>query len=135
MQPLSALELAYAYAVAAVPDGTTVETQVNADASRRTPHVVIGTSTPRSVNNGPAHLSAEFVINVTAYAENPVEALALARETYAGFHRLWRSRFVTEYGWISSILRSSRHPQVTASTLKADGISRFDAALHVVART
>ena len=126
--------LTYALASAVAPEGVRVESQAGPTSVGAMPLVIVGTSAPVAVSNGPEYTSAEFTISVRCYSTNRAEAARLADTMFAGFHRLWRSGVVTEYGWISRIIKPSQQPTPVVSDLEADDVYRFDCVLNVIAR-
>lgn len=126
--------LTYALASAVAPEGVQVESQAGATSVGALPLVIVGTSAPAAVSNGPEYTSAEFTISVRCYSSIRDEASRIADDMYAGFHRSWRSGVVTDYGWISRISRASQQPTPVESDLEADDVYRFDCVLDVITR-
>lgn len=131
---VDAPSLSYAMASAVAPEGVAIESSAGPTAVGQLPLVIVSTSAPVSVDNDPRYTSAEFTISVRCYSPNRVEAAQLADTMFAGFHRLWRSGVVTEYGWISRITKPSQQPTPVESDLEADDVYRFDCVLNVIAR-
>lgn len=131
---VDALSLAYELAAAAAPAGTTVETQVDAEASLQFPLVIVGASAPVSVQNGPVESSAAFTISIRSYSSRRAQAAQNCDLMYAGFFHAWRAGIVTQHGWISRITATSQQPTLVASDLEADNVHRFDCVLDVIAR-
>lgn len=131
---VSAPELAYALAVQAAPAGASVETELTPETPAKLPYVLVSTTAPASAANGPQEAASGFDVVLSCYAETNVDALHLCLDTYEGFYRLWRTRTVTDYGWISHISRDSLQPRRVASVLANDDAVRYDAVVRVVAR-
>lgn len=131
---VSAPELAYALAVQAAPSGAAVETELTPETPVKLPYVLVSTTAPASLANGPQEAASGFDIVLSCYAETNVAALRLCLETYEGFYRLWRSGTATEHGQISHISRESLQPRRVTSVLANDDAVRYDAVVRVVAR-
>lgn len=132
---LDHLRLAYAYVSAAVGDAATVEMQLWPDAPTNLPLVVVSTSTPIPLSNGPRELGARFDIVCSVYADDLPEAYDLARHVHAECHRLWRGSYRTDYGGIAHIDRNSTRPQRVVLDIESDDAHRFDFDLDVTARS
>ena len=131
---VDALSLAYALAAGTAPDGVTVETAVAPDSTGALPHVIVETSAPVSVSNGPHESSAAFTIAIRCYSTRRAQAAQLCDDMYAGFMTAWRSGTATPYGWLSRINGTSQQPTQVRSELEADNVHRFDCVLDVIAR-
>lgn len=131
---VDAPSLAYTLASSAAPAGVSVESAVTADATSQLPLVVVSTSAPVSVVNGPAESSAAFTIAVRCYSLKRAQAAQLCDDMYAGFMTAWRSGTATPYGWLSRISGASQQPTPVQSDLEADNVHRFDCVLDVIAR-
>jgi len=128
------LSLAYAFADDVAPDGVRVETQPDPGAVRDLPLVIVNTSAPTSVVNGPHESSAEFSISVRCYSSRRAQAAEVCDAMYGGFLTAWRSGTTTPYGWLSRINGTSQQPTTVQSDLEADNVHRFDCVLDVIAR-
>ena len=126
--------LTYAIASAVAPEGVQVESQAGPTSVGALPLVIVGTSAPVAVSNGPEYTSAGFTISVRCYSDVRAEAARIADDMYAGFFRAWRSGIVSEYGWISRIASGSQQPTPVESDLEADDVYRFDCVLDVITR-
>lgn len=126
--------LAYALAAGAAPGGVRVESQVSPEAAQDLPLVIVGTSAPSSVTNGPHESSAEFTISIRCYSSRRAQAAQICDAMYAGFFTAWRSGTATPYGWLSRINGTSQQPTPVQSDLEADNVHRFDCVLDVIAR-
>lgn len=128
------LRLAYAYITEAVGDLATVEMQLWPDDPDRLPLVVVSTSVPAPLGNGPRDLGARFDIVCSVYAEGVEAAYDLARRVHHNCHQLWRGGYRTDYGGIAHIDRNSTRPHRVALDIESGGAYRFDFDLGVVAR-
>lgn len=131
---VDAPSLAYALATLAAPAGVRVESQVDPTAPGTLPLVVVGTSAPVSVVNGPHESSARFSVAIACYSDRRAEASGLADAMFAGFLEAWRTGAATQYGWISRITPDSQQPTPVASDLEADNVYRFDCVIDLIAR-
>ena len=131
---IDALALATTYVRASAPDGLGVEPGLSANIIEKLPVAVVSTSVPSPVSNGPLEASSAFTVAVSVYAGSRVEAARMAGDLFDGCLRSWRSRLVTEFGWVSRITHDSRHPAHVRSDLEADGTYRVDFTLDVIAR-
>lgn len=131
---VDAPSLTYTLAAAAAPAGTRVESQVDPSSTKSLPLVIVSTSSPTSVVNGPHESSAAFTISVRCYSSKRAEASSICDAMYAGFLTAWRSGTATPYGWLSRINGTSQQPTPVLSDLEADNVHRFDCVLDVIAR-
>lgn len=131
---VSALSLAYSVASQVAPEGVRVETQVSASDAHSLPLVIVGTSAPSSVLNGPNESSAAFSLSIRCYSTRRAEALEICDSLYGGFVTAWRTGLSTPFGWISRITQDSQQPHLIQSDLEADNVYRFDCVLDVIAR-
>lgn len=131
---VGALQLAYELAVVSAPAGVAVESQLSPASPDALPLVVVSTSAPSSVANGPHESSAAFTVSIRCYSTRRAEALSICDALYGGFVTAWRQGVVTDYGWISRINGTSQQPMLVQSDLEADNVHRFDCVLDVIAR-
>ncbi|PWH05195.1 hypothetical protein DEO23_14030 [Brachybacterium endophyticum] len=131
---VDAPSLAYALASTAAADEVRVESQVDPTAPGALPLVIVGTSAPASVPNGPAESSAAFTISLRCYSSRRAQAAQICDAMYRGFFTAWRSGTATPYGWLSRITTTSTQPTPVQSDLEADNVHRFDCVLDVIAR-
>lgn len=126
--------LSYALVSDAAPPGHRVESRVPADSGDTLPLVIVSASAPTSVANHRAEMSAQFTMAVSCYSRDRSEAWSACDAIYGQIIQAWRSRTVTDYGWISHVGNDSQHPTYVASDLEADDVHRFDCTLPVIAR-
>lgn len=126
--------LTYAIAAGAAPEGVNVESQASPESARTLPLIIVNTSAPASVTNGPHESSAAFTIAVRCYSSRRAQAAEICDAMYAGFLTAWRSGTATPYGWLSRINGTSQQPTPVQSDLEADNVHRFDCVLDVIAR-
>lgn len=131
---VDALGLAVAVARRAAPEGVRVESAFTLDAAATLPLIVVSTSAPVSVPNGPIDASATFDVVVACYSESRAQAAQVCRQAFRGFVQHWRDGIHTEHGWISRLTNSSRQPVQVQSDLEADDVYRFDCVLSLIAR-
>ena len=131
---IDALALAIAYVRASAPDGLRVEPGLTVNIVEKLPVAVVSTSAPSSVANGPLEASSAFTASVSVYAGSRAQAARMAGDLFDGCLRQWRSRLVTEFGWVSRITHDSRHPAPVGSDLEADGADRGDFTPDGIAR-
>lgn len=131
---VDALSLAYTLASQSAPEEVRVESQVDAESAQDLPLVIVSTSAPASVSNGPQETSAAFTIAVRCYSGRRAQAAQVCDHMYAGFIQAWRSGTATPYGWISRVTYQSQQPVQVQSDLEADNVHRFDCVLDVIAR-
>lgn len=138
---LDHVRLAYAYVADAVGDKATVEMQTWPDSANHLPLVVVGTSAPVTLVNGPRAQAMSFQIVVSVYDEGIEAAYDLARYITKRLYALWRVGHTTAYGGITYIDRDSTYPeritssyrQPVANQLETDDSIRFDLTLNVTA--
>ena len=129
--------MAYAYVSEAVGDLAVVEMQMFSDASETYPLVVVGTSPPAYVANGPLGGAHRFAITCAVYGTDLEETWSLALTIEQRIHALYAERFVTDYGGITHInrARSLRPNAVSLGELSpTDDAYRFDFDIYVTAR-
>lgn len=134
---LDHMRMAYAYVSEAVGDRAIVEMQLMPDSADTYPLVVVSTSPPSYVRNGPLGAAHQFRLYCSVYGRDVIETWDLALEIEHNIQSLYQRRFTTPYGGITHISRvaSSRPNRVPPSYGDpTDDTIRVDFDFYVTAR-